>query len=84
MEDEEEDDGGRLSSEESEAMNLCSKDLQQHRQSPAFQPQPQPEVPMMSAKMRLKKQRLEAAWASSSDGLRQLAEAAERKQVSAA
>jgi len=30
---EDEDDGGRLSSEESEAMNLCSKDLQQQNLS---------------------------------------------------
>ena len=80
VEDEEEEDGGRLSSEESEAINLCSKDLQPQN----FSSQ-QNDVPMMSAKMRLKKQRLEAEtamWASSNDGLHKLAEAAERKQVS--
>ena len=78
--EEEEDDGGRLSSEEPEAINLCSKDLQQQPPMTAF---PASDVPMMSAKMRLKKQRLEAAiWASSNDGLHKLAEAAERKQVS--
>lgn len=79
--EEEEDDGGRLSSEEPEAINLCSKDLQQ--QPPPMTAFAASDVPMMSAKMRLKKQRLEAAiWASSNDGLHKLAEAAERKQVS--
>ena len=51
MQDEDED-GGRLS-EENEAMNLCSKDLSQTLQKPVV-------ATMLSAKMRLKKQRLEA------------------------
>ena len=53
MQDEDED-GGRLS-EENEAINLCSKDLSQTtlQQKPVV-------ATMLSAKMRLKKQRLEA------------------------
>ena len=87
--DEEEEEEGRLS-EENEAINLCSKDILQNS---SLQQQPKgPVKTMLSAKMRLKKQRLEAEaeatmsspWASSpspTDGLQQLAEAAERKQV---
>ena len=95
--EDDEDEGGRLS-EENEAMNLCSKDILP--MSPAQQQQQQP---LLSAKMRLKKQRLEAEaaalssrlsspWSShespspptttTADALHQLAEAAERKQVS--
>ena len=93
--EDDEDEGGRLS-EENEAMNLCSKDILP--MSPAQQQQP-----LLSAKMRLKKQRIEAEaaalssrlsspWSShespspptttTADALHQLAEAAERKQVS--
>ena len=111
--EDEEDEEGNLS-EENEAMNLCcsSKDMPMSPTQQQQQQQQQQQPPLLSAKMRLKKQRLEAEaaldltsrlsspWSShdspsptamtttatttatTADGLHQLAEAAEIKQVS--
>jgi hypothetical protein len=83
--DEEEEEGGRLF-EENEAINLCSKDIQQTTSLQQNQQLQGPVKTMLSAKMRLKKQRQETeaglSSPSTTDGLQQLAEAAEIKQVS--